>query len=79
VWKASAEKELRKLPRETIARIVNLVESLAVNPYPPGSKKLTGTEHAYRVRTGDYRVDEVNGGDLIVHNVRVGHRREVYR
>jgi mRNA interferase RelE/StbE len=80
VWKPSARKELRKLPREAITRVVELVESLAVNPHPPGSLKLSGTEHAYRVRTGDYRVVyEVQGGELIVHIIRVGHRREVYR
>lgn len=80
VWKPSAERELRKLPREAIARLVSLAESLAANPYPPGAKKLSGTEHAYRVRTGDYRlIYEVHGGELIVQVIRVGHRREVYR
>lgn len=80
VWKPSAERELRKLPREAIARLVSLAESLAANPYPPGAKKLSGTEHAYRVRAGDYRlIYEVHGGELIVQVIRVGHRREVYR
>lgn len=80
VWKASAEKELRKLPREIIARLVNLAENLAVNPFPPGTRKLAGTHNVYRVRSGDYRmVYEVHGGKLIVQIIRVGHRREVYR
>jgi mRNA interferase RelE/StbE len=82
VWKLSAEKELRRLPREMIARLhlLALAESLAKNPYPPGSRKLSGTEHAYRVRSGDYRlIYEVHGRELIVQIIRVGHRREVYR
>lgn len=80
IWKPSAEKELRKLPREIIARLVAVAEALAVNPHPPGAKKLSGTDHAYRVRTGDYRlVYEVQSGELFIHIIRIGHRREVYR
>ena len=41
---------------------------------------LTGESDAYRVRVGDYRiVYEVIDDRLIVHVVRVGHRRDVYR
>lgn len=80
VWKPSAERELRKLPREVIARLVALAESLAHDPYPPGAKKLSGTDYAYRVQSGDYRlVYEIVQGELIIHIIRVGHRREVYR
>lgn len=80
VWKPSAERELRKLPREVIARLVALAESLARDPYPPDAKKLSGTGYAYRVRSGDYRlVYEIIQGELIIHIIRVDHRREVYR
>ena len=80
VWKRSAEKELRQLPREVIGRIVELAESLRQEPFPLGSKKLTGTRNAYRVRAGDYRlIYEVRGDELIIQVIRVGHRREVYR
>jgi len=50
VWKQSARKELRSMPKEAVARIVGLVETLAGNPYPPGARKLMGTENFYRVR-----------------------------
>ncbi|NCO52520.1 MAG: type II toxin-antitoxin system RelE/ParE family toxin [Deltaproteobacteria bacterium] len=80
VWKQSAQKELRKLPTEAVARIVNLVEGLAQNPSPPGAKKLAGTESFYRVRTGDYRVVYNLMKDiLVVEVIRVGHRKKVYR
>jgi mRNA interferase RelE/StbE len=80
VWKESAAKELRKLPREPILRLLRLAEALAENPFPVGAKKLAGMQNAYRVRSGDYRlVYEVLGGELIVQVIRVGHRREVYR
>lgn len=80
LWKRSAEKELRKLPREAIARLVSLVESLAENPFPPGVRKLAGMEHTYRVRAGDYwLVYSVEERRLVIEVIRVGHRKEVYR
>jgi len=80
VWKQSARKELRKIPKATIARIVALVDDLAENPVPPGVKKLAGTSHTYRIRTGNYRVVyNIDNHVLVVEIVRVGHRKEVYR
>ena len=80
VWKQSARKELRKLPKVAIARIVTLVGDLAENPVPPGVKKLAGTSHTYRIRTGNYRVVyNIDNDVLVVEIVRVGHRKEVYR
>lgn len=39
-WKPSAERELRKLPRPIIARLVAMAEALRGNPYPPGAIKM---------------------------------------
>ncbi len=79
-WKPSAVKELRKLPRTIVPRIISAVELLSQNPYPSGTRKLAGAEHTFRIRIGDYRViytieDEV----LVVEILRVGHRSDVYR
>ena len=79
-WKRSASRELKKLPVAVIPRIVKAVEGLATDPRPAGIKKLTGTDHTYRLRVGDYRVlytieDEI----LLIQIVRTGHRRDVYR
>ncbi len=80
VWKRSAERELRKLPREAIAHLIALAESLATDPRPPGARKLAGADHTWRMRSGDYRlIYTVEDQRLIVQVVRVGHRREVYR
>lgn len=80
VWRTSAERELRKLPREVIADLVELATTLAHAPFPPGAVKLAGAEHTWRVRCGDYRlIYSVAGGILVVEIVKVGHRREVYR
>ena len=79
-WKRSAEKELRKLPRDVIVRLVSLAESLAENPFPSGVRKLAGTEHTYRVRAGDYRlVYSIEEQRFVIEVVRVAHRKEVYR
>lgn len=41
---------------------------------------MAGEHSVYRVRVGQYRVVyEVLDDILVVHVVRVGHRREVYR
>ena len=79
-WKRSAIKELEKLPRPMISKIVSAVENLSSNPYPQGVRKLVSTESSYRIRVGDYRVIyNIVDNKLIVGIVRVGHRRDVYR
>lgn len=79
-WKLSARKELRKLPRELIGRIVSATGALADVPHPPGSRKLKGSEHTYRIRLGDYRVIySVRSEVLCIEIIRVGHRKAVYR
>ena len=37
-WRASAAKELRKIDRQAIPRIVEAAEQLACEPLPPGAK-----------------------------------------
>ena len=79
-WRASTRKDLRRLPREAISRIVAAVAKLAVEPLPRGSEKLTGSERTYRIRVGDYRVVyELLRDAKIVEIQRVRHRKDVYR
>ncbi|HZL79953.1 MAG TPA: type II toxin-antitoxin system RelE/ParE family toxin [Candidatus Limnocylindrales bacterium] len=79
-WKKSTRKDLRKLPAGTAERIVEAVENLAENPFPYGVEKLSGSEHAYRIRLGDYRiVYEVVTESKLVEIQRVRHRKDVYR
>jgi mRNA interferase RelE/StbE len=75
-----ALKALAALPRGEQQRVRAAIDLLADNPRPPGCTKLTGEDDAYRVRVGVYRiVYEVLDDSLLVHVVRVGHRRDVYR
>jgi mRNA interferase RelE/StbE len=79
-WKNSAYKELQKLPRPMILKVVAAVHDLSSNPYPSGVKKLVGSEYSYRIRLGDYRVVyEVFENRLVIEIVRVRHRKDVYR
>lgn len=71
---------MRRLPKQIQERIEKGIDSLAVNPRPPGAKKMKGFENMYRLRVGDYRVIyQVEDDVLTVLVVRVGHRRDIYR
>lgn len=71
---------LASLERREQQRIRAALDLLADNPRPPNCVVLQGEDSAYRVRVGDYRVVyEVLDQVLLVHVVRIGHRREVYR
>lgn len=79
-WKRSALKELRRLPKDAVARISAAVEGLRSDPFPAGSRKLAGREDAYRIREGSYRaVYSVVASKLVIEVIRVGHRKDVYR
>ena len=52
-WKESSVKELRKIDKTVIPKIIAAIDKLKGNPYPPYVKKLFGSEHNYRIRVGD--------------------------
>jgi len=79
-WRSSTRKDLRRLPPQEVARIVAEVEQLPANPFPPGCEKLTGSDHTWRIRIGDYRVVyEVQTASRSLVIQRVRHRKDVYR
>jgi mRNA interferase RelE/StbE len=79
-WRGSTKKDLRRLPRDEVPRILAEVARLAEEPLPHGCEKLRGAEHTYRIRIGDYRVVyELLRVARIVDIQRVRHRKDVYR
>jgi mRNA interferase RelE/StbE len=77
--KPSAVKELERLPAKPRRLIVRKIESLAEDPRPRGSEKLSGKD-LHRVRQGDYRIlYDIQDKARVVVVIRIGHRREVYR
>lgn len=76
----TAERDLKKLPAADFERIIPHLKSLAEDARPPGSRKISGTEHDWRIRVGTYRIIyELNEKEKVVSILRVRHRREVYR
>ena len=77
--KPSAAKEIEAVPKVDRLRIIQRIQSLSDDPWPPGHEKLSGDDK-YRVRQGHYRIlYSIDGNELIVTVVRVAHRREAYR
>ena len=75
-----ALRSLISLERNQQQRIRAALDLLSVNPRPPNCVALRGEDSVYRVQIGNYRiVYAVRDLVLLVHVVRIGHRREVYR
>ncbi|WP_297520284.1 type II toxin-antitoxin system RelE/ParE family toxin [Thermococcus sp.] len=77
------EKGIRNLPPANLKRFAELVEMLKINPVPVESfdiKKIRGSERAYRVRLGNYRVlYTVRWDDEVVLILKVEPRERAYR
>ena len=77
-----AARDLKKLRRTNFAltkRIIKLIESIPSNPSL--GKPLKGYKRGcYSLRSGDYRINyEVYVSRKIIHIIRVGHRKDIYR
>jgi mRNA interferase RelE/StbE len=73
----AAEKELDQLAAQDRKRLVKRAQSLAGDPRPVGSEKLSG-EEKYRLRQGDFRiVYSIDDAGSIVMIVKIAHRRDV--
>lgn len=74
------EKDLVRIPKNRVAIILKKVAALADNPRSQQSEKLSGSDDAYRMRVGDYRVIYTildTQKEIIIYHVR--HRKDVYR
>jgi mRNA interferase RelE/StbE len=79
LFRESVWKDLRKIPKNQIKKILSRIEKLKDDPRPIGCEKLTDKE-LYRVRQGKYRiVYSIQDNELTVWIIKVGHRSSVYR
>jgi mRNA interferase RelE/StbE len=63
-----------------IDRMVEAIDALGEQPRPAGARKLSGAEHRYRIRVGDYRVIyTIEDSSQTVTIERVRHRSAAYR
>jgi len=79
LFKESVWKDLRKVPKNDLKRILSRIEKLGDDPRALGCEKLAGHE-LYRARQGNYRiVYSIQDNELTIWVVKVGHRKNVYR
>ena len=75
----SVWKDVERIPKKNLKRILARMKSLCDDPRSVGSVKLSGLEY-YRVRQGDYRiVYEIDDRRSVVTVGKIGHRGNVYR
>ena len=77
-YKASVERDLRRLDKPEARRILNKIER-ELGKDPEKGEPLRGTyQGLYRYRIGDYRViyAKTVSGILVL---RIGHRKDIYR
>ncbi len=78
-FRRSVARDLRRLPRQDLTRILKRIQQLTDNPRPAGVEKLSAQEK-YRIRQGVYRIlYEIRDAELIVIVVKVAHRKHVYK
>jgi mRNA interferase RelE/StbE len=77
---ATAERQIRKLSRADQVRVIRVIRALAIDPRPPGCRKLSGYDDVFRVRLSRYRVlYAIEGRRLVIVVLKVGDRKDVYR
>jgi mRNA interferase RelE/StbE len=76
----SVQKQIDNLPNDVIERVIEKIQSLALEPRPDGVVKLKGADNEYRIRIGDYRVRyEIDDESQLVQILQCKHRKDVYR
>ncbi|MBO1420016.1 type II toxin-antitoxin system RelE/ParE family toxin [Streptomyces sp. FH025] len=79
VFRAEAQAELLKIPRDTALRILAKLTELERDPLGFNTTALVSQPDRRRLRVGDYRVIyTIDDGHLIVWVVHVAHRSTVY-
>ena len=78
--KPSAIKDIKRIDSVFHRLIKSKIKSLADNPLPIDSKKLSNTISMYRVRQGKFRiVYSIDFKAKVVSVLAIEHRRSVYR
>ena len=75
-----ALKELAKLDKPVVRRVIKAIDALSADPRPSGVRLLVGYPNLWRIRVGEYRVVyTIKDAELVVLALRVAHRSSVCR
>lgn len=76
-----AKKELQKLEKSTIKKILQNIKKIASKDLGLlNIKKLKSKHSLYRLRVGDYRIIySLQHEEIIIYIVSIGHRRDIYK
>jgi len=75
-----AKKDLRKIDKKSISKILSKVKELATHKIDSlNIKKLKSKTTLYRLRFGNYRiVYSIKHEKIIVYVIAIGHRKDIY-
>ncbi len=72
-----ALKALSKIPKENAEKILEIVETLVINPFVGDIKKIRGEEQTWRRRVGEYRIlFEIRQNEKIIFVFSIKKRSE---
>lgn len=78
-FKKSVLKDIEKITKKYLKRIIKKIDALSEDPRSSGHEKLSDQEK-YRIRQGNYCiVYSIQDEKLTVWIIKVGHRSDVYR
>ena len=78
---ATAQRDLKRLPRSTQIDILRKIVALAGDPRnSPQVRALKGSRGRFRLRVGDYRIIySLDEDERVVRVEHIRHRRDAYR
>ena len=77
-FRQSVLKDLAKIPKRELQRIIKRIEKLGSDPRPQGCEKISGQDR-FRIRQGSYRIIySIQDDKLTIWVVKIGHRRELF-
>lgn len=78
LWSDKSKKQLKKLDKKIIGRIIDGIEDIKENPYS-AVNRLTGSQF-FKLRIGDYRVIiDLQQGKLIIFVVETDNKKRIYK
>ncbi|MDP6514289.1 MAG: type II toxin-antitoxin system RelE/ParE family toxin [SAR202 cluster bacterium] len=73
----AAERNLRRIPRQSLGRIERAIQALAQEPRPSQVRKISGYDKSWRIRVGQFRVVyNIYDDKLLIVVVRIARRQE---